>query len=115
MDIENVLIGLGGSVLGFAGGLAAPWVKYIINRKTILDLSRRELIENWRTAISSNGDDGGEFRDSHEYASLRLHMDEEIIKRIEHSRTVIFGAGPNPRKRLMLAEVARIEKSWNLI
>jgi hypothetical protein len=78
---------------------------------------RKGLISAWRTKLGESAHLPEDFGDSHEYASLRANMLEEVIKRYEAPRTLYVpgGRGKDVRKQMLLDEIARLEREWRLL
>jgi len=109
------------AVLGFLGGLLTPWIKGRVDAKKRLDSSHRELIQQWRDSIDSAdfNDEWNTYRfgNSPEYSSLRSQMEGSVITKFEAARTFYVGGGrgDDVRKQMLLDEVARLEKKWELV
>jgi hypothetical protein len=112
----DIIVPLVTAVLGFAGGLLTPWVKSWITVRESQIENRRQQVKVWRAAISDDQIWKG-FGGTAEYASLRAHMMPDVIKDYEAQRTMYVpgGRGDDVRKHMLLDEIVRIEKMWNLI
>ncbi|MGO4478987.1 hypothetical protein AB4Z32_22315 [Massilia sp. 2TAF26] len=117
MDFEKIVVPLATAVLGFLSGLAAPWIKSRVDEATERRTHRRSLIAAWRAKLAEVDEVPPNFGDTHEYASLRAHMQTEVVKKFEAPRTVYFpgGRGMDVRKQMLVDEIARIEKAWGLL
>lgn len=119
--MSEVVVGLVSAGAGFISGLLVPWVKWQIEKQKEQLHYRRELIKNWRAALSTQqydiGDARSDFLGSAEYSSLRAHLNAEPLQKVEAIRTVYAtGArGGFYRNQVLLDEVARIEKTWGLV
>ena len=110
------------ALLGFIGGvigsLIAPWVHWAIEKRRSLLEYRRNQVKEWRSQVEDhNWNEGSSFGNNTAYATIRPLMKEKIVKDLERPRTFIMpgGRGDNPRKQIILDEIARIEKEWDLI
>jgi hypothetical protein len=107
-------------LIGFVSGLITPWIKWRIENKRNQQKYRIEMIKQWRDGIENIKDFkmGLPCGDMLWYSSLRLHMNEKVIKQIEAPRTYIVpseGRMGSPVKQRLADEVSRIEKEWGLI
>jgi hypothetical protein len=105
------------AALGFVGGLLAPWIKWEVVKREQRTEYRRRQVKAWRDAISDFAVWNNGFGSTPEYSSLRAHMRPEIIAKFEAAHTfyVPGGRGDDVRKHMLLDEIARIEKEWNLV
>jgi hypothetical protein len=134
-DVMPYVKALGGPLIGFIfGGLLTSYVQWGFEKKKQILLRRRELVTGWRmnllpllegSEILWTGDRKARVLQSPYYASLRPHLTDEAIKRIEHDHMklyVSFG-GTKPTNswlhhfplNLLVEEIARIERKWNLV
>lgn len=105
------------AVLGFLGGLLAPWVKSRVAESERRAEYRRRQVKAWRDAILDFEVWNNGFGSTPEYSSLRPHMHPEVVAKFEAPRTIYVGGGrgEDVRKHMLLDEITRIEKEWNLI
>jgi hypothetical protein len=117
LELEKIVVPLATAVLGFFGGLATPWVKARYDAIAEKRTYQKGLIAAWRAKLAENPQLPKHFGDTHEYASLRAHMKPEVVKRFEAPRTLYVpgGRGLDVRKQMLLDEIARIEKDWQLL
>ena len=104
-------LGIAGILAGVSKSLTDHWIGQRKDRTAY----RRAKLAEWRTVIHCS--EWSELGDTPAYAELRRYIPQEVIRRVEHPRTVIFpgGRGGDPRKQALLDEIDRIERSWNLI
>ncbi len=78
---------------------------------------RRELIRSWRDAIEQFDHELDGFGDTAVYSAIRPHLSDEVRKKLESSRILYVGEGRGEqiKKHMVLDEVARIEKVWDLV
>ena len=115
--MENVAISLISALLGFIGGLIAPWIRWEVEKRRKTREERASLIVEWRNAIDTFNFDNDSPGDTAWYSSLRGHMRQEIIKKVEAPRTLYVGGGrgENIIKHMLLDEVTRLEKElWDV-
>ena len=119
--MNNTVTVIVSAVLGFLGGLLAPWIKWKVEAWRLRDASRRSLISDWRNSIE-NADFYDErhlssFGSSTTYSSLRSHMEPSVTSQFEARNTwyVGGGRGDDVRKQMLLDEVARLEKKWRIV
>jgi hypothetical protein len=106
-------------ILGGIGGLIVIWAQWGIEKRRQRLRQRSELILSWRFAllplISQSERDWVAHRvgvlTSPEYASLRSHLSRRTRKRFEAERQV----GDGIRTKMIVYEVARIERQWKLV
>lgn len=109
------------AILGFLGGLIAPWVRHKVRAAAELQAARRSQIEEWRAAIErANFNDEQtleEFSSASTYSSLRQRMRSSVIEKFEKDRTIYIGGsrGNDVRRHMLLDEVARLEREWKLL
>jgi hypothetical protein len=104
-------LGIAGILAGVSKSVADHWLGQRKDRAVY----RRAKLAEWRAAIYTW--EWSELGSTSAYAELRRYIPRKVIVSIEHPRTVIFpgGRGGDPRKQTLLDEIARIERSWNLI
>ncbi|MCK4559763.1 MAG: hypothetical protein KAV45_08265 [Calditrichia bacterium] len=80
---------------------------------------RVKLIKEWRAFIEQFDFDKNNFGNTTTYASMRPHMNKDVIKKFEAKRTFYacsnMGRGANLFKQWMSDEVSAIERKWKLI
>jgi len=117
--INAIIAGSVGLIAGVIGSLIAPWVQWGIAKKQIKHERRIKLIQRWREIISAEEFDRGVLLNDPEYGPLRDLLTEEVRKELERpvgEITVNFGSPIESLDRdLILKEVTRIEKLWDLI
>jgi hypothetical protein len=104
-----------GLIAGALGSLIAPWVQWGIEQRREKLKYRRNLVEKWRNYIENNFDKG-KINDSVLYSELRPHLSKASRDAVEGSTlTIRSGRGGNVVKSLLLDDIKRIEKEWDLI
>jgi hypothetical protein len=107
-------------ILGALGGLVVIWAQWGLAKKRHRLQYRADLILSWRLAlvplISQSEPDWIHHRAkvlaTPEYASLRSHLSRRGRRKFEAERATIVGDGH--RTRLIVDEIARIERKWQL-
>ena len=123
---DNVVIAIVAAVSAIFGGLLtsvfAPLIKDRLDRRTAELARKRALIEEWRKmllqvdeAAKSTGNVGRQLQTHAKFPSLEPHLTEAGRKVVyAANRTVIGGSALAHPTRVLLEEVARIEKQWEL-
>ncbi|PIU56054.1 MAG: hypothetical protein COS87_03310 [Chloroflexi bacterium CG07_land_8_20_14_0_80_45_17] len=102
-----------GLIAGVIGSLVAPWVHWGIEKRRQKINYRRQLIKEWREEIDF---DLSSFENKALYSSLRPHLSKETINAIEGNEiTIRMGRKGDVIKGLLLDDIAKIEKEWDLI
>jgi hypothetical protein len=102
-----------GFIAGVIGSLVAPWVHWGIEKRRQKMNYRRQLIKEWREEIDF---DVADFPNKARYSSLRPHLSKETIDAIEGNEiTIRMGRKGDVIKGLLLDDIAKIEKQWDLI
>jgi hypothetical protein len=90
-----------------------------LSKKQEIDNYRAKLIKKWRIFIEQFDFENHNFGNTTIYASMRPHMNEDIIKKLEAKRTFYvssnMGRGSNLFKQWISDEVSAIEHKWGLI
>ncbi len=89
---------------------------------------RRDLIKTWRDYFDNYDYVGGNIRETGTYSSIRPHLSQEILERLENPRELhievdnrtggdltVRGQSPSSVKTLLLDEVTRLEQEWSLL
>jgi hypothetical protein len=108
-------------ILGALGGLVVIWAQWGIAKKRHRLQYRTDLILSWRLAlvplINQSEPDWSNHRArvlaTPEYASLRSHLSRRVRKKFEAERAAIISDGH--RTRMVVDEIARIERKWQLV
>lgn len=115
---QNVIAGITGLVTGAVGSLVAPWVQWAIEKRRKKVERRQDQIDRWRDAIADHEGDIREFGAEPEYAAMKEHMDPGVVEKWE-SETFFAssggGRGGEPRRKMLLDQVAQIEREWDLV
>jgi hypothetical protein len=106
--------------VGGAAGFLASWGNWVIEKQRQRLQRRRELVTGWRMELipllptegwSLGGENEQAVLSSPYYYSLRPHLPEDIIKKLE-GRTILGGYNA---RRSIGDEIARIERTWKLV
>ncbi len=138
-DVFPYVKALGGPLVGFIfGSLLTSYVHWGFEKKKQILLRRRELVRGWRlTLIPMIGQAQGvpvvwagerqrAVMSSPYYASLRPHLSDSAIARIEDPTIKLFVHVDRTKKRandwnhhfplkIFIDEIDRIEKEWKLV
>lgn len=110
-------------ILGGAGGLIVIWANWGIEKERSRIQARRALVTEWRDVIVpllegpqdlQEGIGKYPFMRTKQYSSLRQHLKKETVKELE-GRAIKISLGDNYLKRVILEEIARIERDWGLV
>lgn len=114
-----IISGVVGLLSGAVGSLVAPWIHWGIEKRRDKRAHRRELINSWRVVLQSKAFDRRAILECPTYGILREELTEDARKQIERSSSnlILDNDSPisNPDKRVLLNEIARIEKKWRLV
>lgn len=117
--MNTIIAGLVGLISGAIGSLIAPWVQWGVEKRRMRFERRTALIQSWREILSNDEFERGMLLNNPTYGSLRDLLTEKVREQIERpSNHVIINMGSptnNSDRDLLLREIARIEKSWDLI
>jgi hypothetical protein len=119
--MSEVIVGIASAAFGFVSGLLTPWVKWQMEKRREQLNYRKESIKSWRTSIESEifeiGVEPSSFLSSAAYSGLRVHLNEEAIRKVEAVRTVYIGGarGDSVQKHVLLDAITRLEKEWGLL
>jgi hypothetical protein len=109
------------SALGIGTGLFSPWAGWGIEKRRQRLQRRRELVTNWRMnlipLIKRNPDFEAllpKLMGSPYYASLRPHIEPELLRRIEGKSRVVVVDEDFPYE-IFVGEIGRIERKWKLV
>src|SRR5687767_10846727 len=107
-----------GFLAGVLGSLFAPWVQWTIEKRRSKLQYRRDLVKTWREAAGLALRDGGDFRGTAAYSSLRPHLDPQLRALVEDPYHLLAGGNARPgdaKHHMILDDIARIEKEWGLL
>ena len=112
------------AVLGLGGGIVGQWLGWRLEKRRVLLQRRGALIDRWRNELSAavpperdNEDNRPPYwvLETPVYQSLRPHLPDEFIRRVEAPRTLFVGVGDDFPREGLLAQVDRIEREWGLV
>jgi hypothetical protein len=115
LDISTtnlIVSAVAGLVSGVFGSLAAPWVKWMVEKRKGKLEAQRALLDAAIRKVERD-DFGPVFLESSEYARLRPHLTEHAVNVIEWRSPL--EARDGDRKKLVLDEIARLEREWDLV
>jgi hypothetical protein len=97
-----------------------PWVRRLRQNTERRDQTRRERITAWRAAVDHDDFEYRQFADSDTYATLRVHLPNDLKQEIDQWRNpnvVVLPpeVGRSLTQSRLLEEIARIEQDWGLI
>ena len=114
MDIStlNIIISaVTGLIAGTIGSLFAPWVQWAVEKKRRRFEARSKMLVEARAKVEAV-DFGPGFLESGEYARLRPYLSDKSVEVIEWRRPL--EARDGDRKKLLLDEIAKLEREWEL-
>jgi hypothetical protein len=108
-----------GPVVGFFGGIGVE--KWRKQRQ-----ERRDLVSTWRNTLVpllnaepqvniGTGDYRYAFMRDENYASLRQYLRPEVVKQLEGELTTITKGDPPFPRKLIVEEIERIAKEWDVV
>ena len=105
-----------GLVSSAIASLVAPWVNWRIEQKREKLAYKKEMIRRWREFLNDRDYDGTQFSGSVIYSEIRPHLSSETLQSIESNRiTIRLGRGGDVIRSLVLDDIVRLEKEWDLI
>ena len=114
-----IIAGVVGLIAGAIGSLIAPWVQWGVEKRRKKFERRTALIQRWREILTNDAFERGMLLNDPAYGPLCDLLTEKVRKEIERPSnhiTVVLDSPTNSHDRdLVLREIARIEKSWDLI
>ncbi len=112
---QVVIPAISGLVSGAIASLVAPWVQWRIERKREKLAYKKEMIRRWREFLDRDFDET-EFSGTAVYSEIRPHLSSETLQSIESDRiTIRLGRGGDVIRSLVLDDITRLEKEWDLI
>jgi hypothetical protein len=111
-------------LLGGAGGLITIWANWGIEQRRQKLAARRALIADWRKHLvpllggpqdMESGTSKYPFMRNEHYASLRPHLPSDVLKSLEGGTIMIVVGGDNYPRKVIIEQIARIERDWKLI
>ncbi|WP_202322153.1 hypothetical protein [Mesorhizobium sp. 113-3-9] len=109
-------------LLGGAGGIVTVWMAWDVEKRRARLTRRAQLVDRWREELIGKLDAASvEDRDDLNfafmawpvYASLRPHLGDSTLQKIEGPQTTVYVLGDFPRRNL-IEEIGRIERLWKL-
>ena len=112
---QVVIPAIAGLVSGGIASLVAPWVNWRIEQKREKLAYKRALIRRWREFLATDFDQLA-FTGTAVYSEIRPHLSSSTRESIEGNKiTVRLGRGGNLIHSLVLDDIARLEKEWDLV
>ena len=112
---QVVIPAITGLLSGAIASLIAPWINWRIEQKREKLAYRRATIRRWRDFLANEFDQLG-FSGTAIYSEMRSHLSKATRDSIEADKiTVRLGRGGNVIHSLVLDEIARLEKEWDLL
>jgi hypothetical protein len=117
--INAIIAGVVGLIAGAIGSLIAPWVQWGVEKCRKKHERRVGLIQRCREILSQENFSRSTLLNDPIYGALRGLLDEKVLKEIErpanHFVVSVNSPTSNSDRDLVLREIAKIEKSWDLI
>jgi len=111
----TVIAAIVGAVVGGLVTLLGQWIHGRIKQKREKLAYKRDMIRRWREFLDRNFDQT-EFSGTAIYSELRPHLSTDTLQSIESNRIALrVGRGGNVIRSLVLDDIARLEKEWDLI
>lgn len=112
---QVVIPALSGLLSGVIGSFVAPWINWRIEQKREKLAYRRATIRRWRDFLAGEFDQLG-FSGTAIYSEMRSHLSKATRDSIEADKiTIRLGRGGNVIHSLVLDDIARLEKEWDLL
>lgn len=119
MNWDSIISGaVSGGALGTLATLFAPWVNFGVEKKKIAHESKKELIARIRTLSGTLG--RREFRRTPEFYQIEPFLDGKTLTELNKPNNHLRITEGDPAvdmlaMRLLLSDLARIERDWKLI
>lgn len=117
--ISAIIGGVAGLVTGTIVSIFAPWIHWGIEKKRSKLAAQRELIKQWREMLLDENFSRSILLNHPLYGPLREMLSKEVISDLERPARHIVVVANNPSinhdQTVVLREIARIEKLWDLI
>ena len=117
--LSAIIGGFAGLITGVIGSLIAPWIHWGIEKKRNKQTWRAELVKQWREILMKDGFSRSDLLNHPLYGPLRELLSDKIKKDLErpttHIAVDINSPTNNHDRNVILREIARIEKEWDLI
>jgi hypothetical protein len=114
---KAIIVSLVAAIVGFFGGLAAPWIKWKVEKQRLIRSDRAALISEARDTIKHFDFDEDNFGDTEIYSRLKPYLKQETISKVESFNygVTVSARGDQVVKHRLLDDLARLEKElWNL-
>ena len=112
---QVVIPAISGLLSGTIASLVAPWINWRIEQHREKLAYRRAMIRRWRDFLATDFEQL-EFGGSAIYSEMRPHLSKASRDAIEDATiTVRMGRGGNIIHSLVLDDIARLGKDWNLV
>ena len=120
MKLDQVILtSIIGLIAGGIGSLIAPWVKWGIEKRKMRFKKRERIINELKLMASGKDFDRIKFINSSNYILVRNHFLSKTIKEIERPLNHITVHMGDPaidfERKMVLEDIARIEKKWKII
>jgi hypothetical protein len=109
-----------GLVSGAIGSLIAPWVHHAIEKDRESRAHHRALIAKWRAMVGRYRAGGLWVINDPDYTDLRGYLGAEALHELErnsHTITIVEGTegiSADHRLKVVVDEIARLERAWGL-
>lgn len=104
-----------GLVGGLVGSLIGPWVQWGIEKRRSKLAFKREQIKRWRHWLNEYYATSS-LQASAVYSEMRPYLAKHVVAAVEQRQVPVrTGRGGDVTKSLILDDIARIEREWDLI
>jgi len=112
---QVIIPAIAGLVSGGIVSLVAPWVNWRIEQKREKLAHKRTLIRGWREFLATDFDQLT-FTGTAVYSDMRPHLSPSTRESLEGNKIAVrLGRGGNVIQSLVLDDIARLEKEWDLL
>jgi hypothetical protein len=117
--LSAIIGGIAGLITGAIVSLIAPWITWGVEKKRKKQERREELVNQWREIIMKDGFSRKNLLNHPLYGPLRGLLSDDVRTDLErpsnHLVVVVNSPMDNHDRTIILREIARIEKLWELI